>query len=103
MIQEQAQAQSAKLWKLLSSYQWEVPQDREVKEYEEGWDQEKYDNAMRGWVSFANHSVGGDSSISLESWHDDIHDFAGTGADVSGHMADRSIAGVSFPSCARAS
>ena len=47
-------------------------------------------------MAFANSRVGGKSSISLESWHDDIHDLIGTGAGASVHMGDPSIAGVSL-------
>ena len=56
-------------------------------------------------MTFANHRVGGkpddksrryDTSISLESWHDFIHGLVGTGDGNAGHMADPSIASVSF-------
>ena len=75
-IRRQAKSQSAKLWKLLSTY--------------EGTE----DNKTRKWMSFANHWLGGqrnehsdrlESSISLESWHDDIHGLVGTGR-TTGHM-----------------
>ena len=35
-----------------------------------------------------------DTSISLESWHDDIHGLIGTGNGYAGHMGDPAIAGV---------
>ena len=75
-IRRQAKSQSAKLWKLLSTYEGTV------------------DNKTRKWMSFANHWLGGrrnqnsdrlDSSISLESWHDDIHGLVGSGR-TTGHM-----------------
>ena len=52
----------------------------------------------RTWESFASHrlSRGGssDTSISLESWHDNIHGLVGEGSFL-GHMGDPAIAGVS--------
>ena len=84
-IRRQAKSQSAKLWKLLSTYEGDV------------------DNKTRKWMSFANHWIGGqpnkkwdnilDTSISLESWHDDIHGLVGTGR-TTGHMGRVPFAAV---------
>ncbi|KAI9789436.1 MAG: hypothetical protein M1835_001679 [Candelina submexicana] len=88
-IQRQAQNTSTKLWKLLSRYNTES------------------DNDMRTWEAFARHWKEGhrgpdldldtdyqaDTSISLETWHDDIHDLVGAGNGWTGHMGDPSIAG----------
>lgn len=38
-----------------------------------------------------------DTSISLESWHDDIHMLVGTGSKFYGHMAWPEVAGVRNP------
>ena len=85
---------STKLWKLLSRYN------------------KENDNELRSWASFATHweydpvtqkpklnSRGRlvyqtDTSISLESWHDDIHTLVGSGTRYGGHMGDPAIAGV---------
>ena len=86
-IRRQAISSSTKLWKLLSRYN------------------KEHSNETRSWASFANHKVvdpqsrkigGGraDTSISLESWHDDIHLLVGTGDGYTGHMADSAVAGV---------
>ena len=64
------------------------------------WSDEKHKNKLRSWDAFATHNVNGDpgvyqndTSISLESWHDDIHVLVGTG-NSSGHMGDPAIAAV---------
>ena len=46
-------------------------------------------NQARTWESFSNHAAGnGDSVISIESWHDDIHDL------IRGQMGNPAVAGV---------
>lgn len=35
-----------------------------------------------------------DTRVSLESWHDDIHDLVGTGDKCWGHMGEPSLAEV---------
>ena len=93
-IQRQAISSSTKLWKLLSRYN------------------KEHDNETRSWASFASHYVidpqsqspmidrngnpiyQSDTSISLESWHDDIHGLVGTGNGFRGHMGNPAVAGV---------
>ena len=93
---------SAKLWKLLSSYEWKRPQLGDVEPYQEKWDDEAHKNRARSWSAFASHYINEDpksyqeSAISLESWHDAIHGLVGTGS-WPGHMGDPAIAAVSFP------
>lgn len=99
-IQRQAVSSVTKLWKLLSPY---APHDG------------THNNDLRSWSSFATHNAfdprtdkpiidangrpvrNSDTAISLESWHDNIHGLIGTGNNYYGHMADPSIAGVSYP------
>ena len=73
------------------------------------YNEENKDN-LRTWASFATHWVLGadqkpitnskgekykeDSSISLESWHDNIHGLFRTGDRYKGHKGDPAIAGV---------
>ena len=46
-------------------------------------------NQARTWESFSNHAAGKSNSvISLESWHDGIHDL------VNGQMGNSAVAGV---------
>ena len=46
-------------------------------------------NQARTWETFSNHAAGkGNSVISIESWHDDIHDL------IRGQMGDPAVAGV---------
>lgn len=96
-IRRQATNLSTKLWKLLSRYNTDIP---------------GYTNEIRTWESFANHLVSdprtrshevdekgkrldtADTSISLESWHDDIHLLVGTGNGSKGHMASSGVAAV---------
>ena len=98
-IQRQTQQMSAKLWKLLSSYEWKEPHMRDAKPYEKGWGNEAHKNKTRSWDAFANHYINQnpqayqESAISLESWHDDVHVLVGTGR-YNGHMGDPSIAAV---------
>lgn len=93
-IRRQAISSSTKLWKLLSRYN------------------KENDNEARSWASFASHYVidpqsqspmidrtgkpiyQSDTSISLESWHDDIHGLVGTGNGYRGHMGNPAVAGV---------
>ena len=92
---------SAKLWKLLSTYQWKKPETRDPKRYEKNWDDKTHMNQARSWESFATHYINGDpnngwqtdTAISLESWHDGIHGLVGTGR-YRGHMGDPAIAAV---------
>ena len=90
-----------KLWKLLAPYD----------------EKNSIDNRSRPWESFASHYVyepgtqepatepdpnkpgefrfkRNDTSVSLESWHDHIHNLVGTGSGYGGHMADPAVAGV---------
>ena len=98
-IQRQTQQMSAKLWKLLSSYEWKGPDMSDAKPYEKRWGDETHKNKIRSWDAFANHFVNGnpkiyqESAVSLECWHDDVHVLVGTGR-YSGHMGDPSIAAV---------
>ncbi len=92
---------SAKLWKLLSSYEWKKPEKGDPEWYEENWDDKTHMNKARSWEAFASHYVDGvrekgyqqDTTISLESWHDGIHGLVGTGR-YPGHMGDPAIAAV---------
>lgn len=95
-IQRQAVQTSTKLWKLLSPYN------------------KEHNNHQRPWAGFATHFVvddegnqileegepiyQDDTSVSLESWHDDIHTLVGTGYPYNGHMALPPTAGVSWSS-----
>ena len=48
-------------------------------------------NQARTWEKFSNHTAGGDGGvISIESWHDDIHDL------IKGHMGNSAVAAVCF-------
>ncbi len=84
-----------KLWKLLARYD----------------EKNSIDNRSRTWESFASHYVfkpgtqepvidekgnpkRNDTSVSLESWHDQIHGLVGTGSRYAGHTADTGYAGV---------
>jgi hypothetical protein len=97
---------SNKLWKLLSHYNLEERNDE------------------RSWTAFATHYLRDEktgkpkthwvknrqgklvetlvyqstnlTSVSIESWHDDIHVLVGSGVDFEGHMAVPSHAGVSL-------
>ena len=72
-IQRQTQQMSAKLWKLLSSYEWGKPDMRGAEPYEKNWGDEAHKNTKRSWNAFANHFINDDpetyqeSAISLES------------------------------------
>lgn len=58
-----------------------------------GSDQER--NQVRTWETFSNHKAGnGNSTISLESWHDSIHNLVGSGIGSTGQMARPQVAGV---------
>ena len=100
-IQRQAQNQSAKLWKLLSTYTYEWKAGDKL-DFRQEWLDRTHDNTKRSWSAFATHTINNnpkvyqyDSSISLETWHDDIHNLVGTGSSP-GHMGDPSIAAVGF-------
>lgn len=46
-------------------------------------------NQARTWERFSNHTASGRNSvISIESWHDDIHNL------IQGQMGDPAVAGV---------
>ncbi|KAI9845231.1 MAG: hypothetical protein M1837_004986 [Sclerophora amabilis] len=104
-LQRQAQVMGAKLWKLLSSYEWTEqdmakprrdpdPHPHPEEPFQGNWQDQAHRNNLRSWHSFASHRLNPgsyDSSISLETWHDDIHDLLGTGRSP-GHMADPAIA-----------
>ena len=98
-IQRQAQEMGAKLWKLLSSYEWGESDMRNPKKYQKSWGDEAHKNKNRSWDAFANHLINQqpwthqESAISLESWHDAIHVIVGSGR-YSGHMGDTGIAAV---------
>lgn len=86
---------STKLWKLLSRYS------------------NEHNNEIRSWGAFATHWVYDEktgrpivdangnlvyeeeTSVSLETWHDDIHGLVGSGNPYRGHMSNPAIAGVS--------
>lgn len=61
------------------------------------------DNRARTWEAFANHFVNKVNSaqgfqppsVSLESWHDQIHGLVGSGRSA-GHMNDPAVASVSL-------
>lgn len=91
---------SAKLWKLLSSYEWKEPQGRDAELYEKNWGDKAHKNKTRSWDAFASHHINQDprtyqeSAIFLGSWHDGVHGLVGTG-EYNGHMGDPSVAAVS--------
>lgn len=82
VIQRQAKNASAKTWQLLNP--------------------DELNNASRSWEVFANHFITPGrsdrwaSSVSLESWHDDIHILVGNGNKFAGNMIKVPIAGVGF-------
>ncbi|KAF4626854.1 hypothetical protein G7Y89_g11303 [Cudoniella acicularis] len=94
-MQRQAISIGTNLWKLLSRYAHD--NDR--------------NNELRSWASFASHNIidsatglpikdpdgelayQDDTSVSLESWHDNIHLLVGTGNHWVGHMGNPIIAG----------
>ena len=59
-IQRQAQNTSARLWKLLSSYEWKRPEKKNPEVKGEDWTDDAHNNEVRSWDAFATHYIDGD-------------------------------------------
>ena len=85
-IQAQAQNSATKVWHMLNP-------DLDGSEKDLGSDGER--NRVRTWETFSNHHAGHrDPTISIESWHDYIHNLVGSGIGSTGQMTRPQVAGV---------
>jgi hypothetical protein len=93
VIQRQASSLATKMWKMLNPNEFDVSVRTKAKIMV---------NELRPWNSFANDTVFSANvgeerfaTVSVESWHDGIHNMIGTGQvrDVTGQMGNARFAG----------